>query len=181
MRTRLARPRLSTNVEMSKNFTLFCLSIIAVVAVIAVYWVNGWASSNASITLGLRSYTNATAVITVTNRSNVQFDYGMLVERKPKGGWPTELPIGTLFLDHGTVPPGVTTLTVPVMVHVPPLPWRISMFCTLPPGAIKVNPIPQAAAQVLYKLGLKKLSLKVAIRDYRRRGRILVSTPEVGQ
>ena len=157
------------------------LSLIAVVGVIAFYWFKVSVPPNGPISLGLQSYTNACAVITVTNRSNIQFDHGLMVERKPKSGWPRQWPIGTVWHEHGTLRPGITTLTMPVMVYVPPRPWRISMYCSPPDAPFKVNHIQQSAAFLVYKLGMRKLSLKVLMWGQAARKGISVSTPEVEQ
>jgi hypothetical protein len=142
------------------------------------------APSTGVITLGLQSYTNACAVITVTNRSSIQFEYGLMVERKLEDGFPTKWPIGIPFHEHGTLLPGITTLTVPVMVYVPPSPLRISIYCP-PPAAsapIKLNPITKTAGRVFLKLRMTNLALRAWTWGLPRRDEgIRVSTAEVEQ
>lgn len=168
---------------MLKNSKVAILSLTAVVGALALYWVTVAARISRPIGLGLRSYTNACAVITVTNASRIHYDYVLMVERKTQAGWPKGWPIGIPAHQAGSLRPAeVATLTVPVMVHAPPYPWRISLYCTSPLPPPKMGPVRATAVECFYKLGLRKFSLKVAV--WGRRpvpNSIQVSTQEMEQ
>ena len=78
------------------------------------------------IGLGINSYTNGAAVITLTNLRRSKLDYILKVERKTAKSWPTYpqgMPVGTDYGQSGGLESKqVSTLTVPVMVYAPPSP-----------------------------------------------------------
>jgi len=118
---------------MRRNSKLTILSLTVILGLIAFSLIKQTTSASGPIGLGIQSYTNACAVVTVTNLSRLPFDYSLKVERKTKDGWPNYkggIPVGLDSGDHGVLPPRkVTTLTMPVMVYAPPCPWRVSIFC----------------------------------------------------
>ena len=130
------------------------------------------------IGLRLESYTNASAVVTVENRSLYNFDYVVLAERKIGGKWPDYIGTGIPMPSNqaGTLRPGRSRLTVPVMVYVPPYPWRISVFCYRP--YVQPNELRLSADFWFTKLGIPNLSRKLWGRDSRLKQ---VSTAEMEQ
>jgi hypothetical protein len=86
------------------------------------------------IAFGLQSYAQGSAVFMVTNTSRVPVEYTVTVEHKDYRGWPDYLgevpphapPPG--FNSPCLIAPGqVSTCTVPVAVHTPARPWRLSV------------------------------------------------------
>jgi len=131
------------------------------------------------IVLGLQSYTNAVAVIGITNRSFHQFDCAVMVERKIGGEWPKGLGPGTILPPNQVVHLSArqqTNMTIPVLVYAPPYPWRISAFCGRPPVQM---------SSLRFRLGI--LALKFRMRNLARTllgdnaRQIQASTPEVEQ
>jgi hypothetical protein len=84
------------------------------------------------IVLGLQSYTNAVAIVGITNHSSHEFDCWVFAERKIGDKW-QGLNLGTSFPANQIVHLSArqqTNMTVPVLVYAPPYPWRISAFCS---------------------------------------------------
>jgi hypothetical protein len=130
------------------------------------------------IVVGLQSYTNAVAIIGITNHSFHRFDCMVMAERKIGGEWPkltlgTRIPANQLVHLSGRQH---TNMTVPVLVYAPPYPWRISAYCYRPP----VQP-----TQVRVRIGL--LALKFRMRKLAEivlgpnLHQVQVSTPEMEQ
>ncbi len=132
------------------------LLVTAFLSVVAV-WLIKLSAAAGLIGFGLQSYTNTCAVVGITNRSFHQFNYIVMVERKRGSDWPKGLLPGTIIPDHqfGTLGPGqCTNLTLPVMVYVPPQPWRISVFCNRPP--VQPNSVRFKAGLLALRLGMRK-------------------------
>jgi hypothetical protein len=153
---------LSEAVEMRRNSKITIPLIAAIVGLSAFALVMLSAPSPGMIGLGIQSYTNACAVVTVTNLSGVQIDYLLAVERKITKDWPSyhgRIPHNIIRQTGVLRPREVSTLTVPVMVYAPPYPWRLSLFCSKPPtnpSAIRVK-----AGLWLLVLHMPKLAHKV--------------------
>jgi len=164
---------------MRKNSTRAILLLIGIVGLIAFCWIKFSGSTSGPVALGLQSYTNASAVIGITNRSSYQFDYVVMVERKIGGEWPKGLSPGTRILPNqfGRLGPGqVTNLTIPVMVYAPPYPWRISVFCNRPP--VRPTSARFKASFWARRLGMGTLSHKLL---GERSKQVQASTPEMEQ
>ncbi len=120
------------------------LSLGAIAGLIAFLLIKSSAPADPPIGLGVQSYTNACASITLTNFGRFKLDYVLKVERKTADAWPEYpqgIPLGPVSGPMGTLSPGeISTLTVPVMVYAPSCPWRVSLFCyrnPVPPGTAR--------------------------------------------
>ena len=111
----------------------FILSVGALICAAGFVLIMAWAPTGPPIGIGLSSYTNGVAVITLTNLSSSKLDYILKVERKTGMSWPTYpqgVPLGTDSGQSGSLgPKQVSALTVQVMIYAPPCPWRASVFC----------------------------------------------------
>ncbi len=167
---------------MRKNTMVAALPLTAIVSLIALCWIklSGPSSSQTSrpIALGLQNYTNASAVVGITNRSFDELNYVVMVERKIGAQWPNYVPGTRISVSQlGGLRPGqFTNLTIAVMVYAPPYPWRVSVFCTRAP--VKPNSLRAKAGFLASKLGMRKLSHKLWGEDFKQ---IQVSTPEMEQ
>ena len=154
---------------MPTNSQIGILSVISIVGLIAFALAKLSFSTSSPIGLRLESYSNACARVTVSNRSRLQFDYVLKVERKTLNGWPKYeggLPVGADSGESGTLYPGqVTTLSVPVMVYAPPYPLRVSIFCWDPDQSAKIGFQPSTmrfkAGLWLQRLHMRKLAQKL--------------------
>ena len=155
------------------------LVLIAVVGVIAFCCIVVSGPASEPIGLGLQSYTNASAVVRITNRSFYQFNYVVVSERKIGGEWPKGLRVGTSIPadQFGSLCPGqLTNLTIPLMVYAPPYPWRISVFCTRHP--VQPNSLRFKAGAWALNLGMRKLAHTLLGGDSKQ---IQASTQEMEQ
>ena len=118
---------------MRRNFKITILLLIGIAGLISFAVIRLLGPTSAMVGLGLQSYTNASAVVAVTNLSCFQIDYVLKVERKSKEGWPkyeAGIPLGNDAGQTGVLyPKHVSMVTVPAMVYAPPYPWRLSIFC----------------------------------------------------
>jgi hypothetical protein len=164
---------------MRKKTTATTLSLTVIAAVIAFCWIKFSRPTSGRVALGLQSYTNASAVVWITNRSFYQVDFLVMVERKIGGEWPTGYVAGTRIPANqfGSLRPRqLTNLTIPVMVYAPPYPWRVSVFYTRPPA--NPNSLRFKASVLAFRLGMRKLCHKLRAGDLEQRQ---VSTPEMEQ
>jgi hypothetical protein len=121
---------------MPRNRKLAILALAAIVGLAAFLVHMMLTPASDPLSLTLQSYTNASAVITIKNQSSLHLDYAVMVERKFGDKWPEGLAPGTTIPQHqlGSLDAGQhTNLNIEVMVHAPPCPWRISVFCIGPP------------------------------------------------
>jgi len=150
---------------MRRNFKITILLLIGIVGLTTFSLVKLPGPASGPISLGLQSYTNACAVVTVTNLSRFQFDYSLKLERKTMDGWPRYqggMPLGIDSGQGGVLPAGkVLTLTVPVMVYAPPYPWRVSIFCYRNAKPPNPNTIRSKACLWLLRLTMPKLAQKL--------------------
>ena len=141
---------------------LAAVSILAILATIAFLFIKPAAPVSGPITIGLRSYTNSSALVAITNRSrSYQFNYLAVVQRKIGSDWPKGLPLGIITSAHqsGMLAPGQSTNpTLSVMTYAPPYPWRISVFCNRPP--VPPNSFRFRAGLFALRLGSPKLAQK---------------------
>jgi hypothetical protein len=156
------------------------ISGAVLLACIAICWIRLSGPTGGPIAFGLQSYTNACAVVGITNRSAYQFHYVVMTERKIGGEWPQGLQKGARIPEgqFGSLRPGqLTNLTIPVMVYVPPYPWRVSIFYSK--QASIPNSLRFKASFLALKLGMRKLSHKLlGGGDFEQ---IQASTPETEQ
>jgi hypothetical protein len=108
--------------------------------------------------LGIQSYKQRTAAVTLTNLCRSKLFYRGKVERKTEEGWPTYDRSGSVaILAQGTLLPGAATnLTLPVMNYAQAYPWRISIFCYRAPS--RTDEIRYSAVHWLVKLHLNALA-----------------------
>lgn len=173
------------SLEMRKNSPLIILPFIAVVGLVAFCWIALSSRASGPILLGLQSYTNASAVVGITNGSVHQFHYEVMVERKIGGEWPKGLRPGTIVPQHqcGSLCPAQSTnLTIPIMVYAPPYPWRVSVFCNreapVQPNYVQPNSLRYKTGFLALRLGMRKLAHELFGPNFKQ---IQVSTQEMQQ
>jgi hypothetical protein len=157
------RPRRSVlTLEMITKGNVKIACLLGVVGLVAFWFIKLAALKPAPIALAVRSYTNARAVIVVTNLGDSNVEYILKVERKIDS-WPTyrqRIPVGPDSGQPGLLRPReVLTLTVPVMVYAPPYPWRVTFFCCK--NAPGPNATRSKAGVWLLRLGMPGLAKKV--------------------
>jgi hypothetical protein len=157
--------------------TVLSLGALTGAAVVAITLSCG--SRSWPIGLGLQSYTNGSAVVTLTNLSRRKVDYVWVVERRTAHSWPKyehNFPVGIDSRQIGILKPRqVSELAVPVMVYAPPCPWRVSVFCYRNPAG--PNTARGKAGLWFMRHGMARLARK-AIGEFRS---VQVPGPEMEQ
>lgn len=164
---------------MRKTTVAAALSLTLIAGLTTWCWIKLSGPTSGPIAFGLQSYTNACAVVGITNHSFYQFHYVVMKERKIGGRWPKGLEPGKGIPkgQFGSLLPGqLTNLTIPVMVYVPPYPWRVSVFYSQ--QAAQTNPLRFKASLWALKLGMRKFSQKLWGGNFKQ---IQASTPEMEQ
>jgi hypothetical protein len=146
---------------MGRNSKRSALLLGAIAVLIACLFIKRPPGTPEPIGIGIQSYTNACASVTITNLSFSPLDYVVKVERKAWNDWPVYngvVPVG--FGRVGVLQPAeVTNMFLPVMVYAPARPWRVSVFCYRnTPGP---NTIRYKAGTFLLGLRMPKLAQKV--------------------
>jgi hypothetical protein len=164
---------------MRKHPKLAVLLLIVTMGLIAFCCANLLGPTTDPIVLGLQSYTNAVAIVGITNHSSHQFDCWVMVERKIGGEWPKGFVPGTSIPANQLVHLAArqhTNMTVPVLVYAPPYPWRISAFCSHPP--VQVASLRFRVGILALKFRMRKLAHILLGGDSQQ---IQASTPETEQ
>src|SRR5690242_12466456 len=149
---------------MHRNFKL-CLSLLfGVLTVAVVVTVVSLPTIPDPVSLGIQNYTNAQAVVTVTNLTRRPIDYVVKIEHQYANGWPKYpggIPMGTDIGPPRALRPGESTnLLLSVMTYAPACPWRVSIFCYWnPPGPKSLR---FKVGRWLFRLHIPSLARKVS-------------------
>jgi hypothetical protein len=148
---------------MSRASKLTILIFVGFVALLIFLLTKRSAPVPGPVTLAIQSYTNARAVVILTNLTRSRLSYTLKVKHKTLSEWPkyaTGVQLVNYPDQYGTLGPNeVSMLSVPVMVYVPPYPWRLSLFSYN--SSQSRNRIQITAHLWLLKLHLRKLALKL--------------------
>jgi len=118
------------------------------------------------VTVTLQSYTNGCAIITITNRGSISFEYvATKVEHKIGSKWHdySSTLIRSMKVPQSDVlgPFQQTSLTITGLVYAPSCPWRFSVFYLRPPVHVQVNSVRSRAAIWFDRQGFHSISRKL--------------------